>query len=185
MNIFMLDKNPKISAQYHADKHVVKMIVEYAQLLSTAHRVLDGKPKKVSYVTKTGKNRNKTIYELNNEYLTNVYNAAHVNHPSAIWVRESHKNYVWLHEMAVELCKEYTIRYGKIHKTQNVLSSLSFLPKNIPLKNKTNIPLAMPNECKKDCPVESYREYYRTEKKSILFWKTKIPYWITQPEELR
>ena len=42
MNIFVLDKDPHIAAQMHCDRHVPKMIVESAQMLSTAHRLLDG-----------------------------------------------------------------------------------------------------------------------------------------------
>ena len=44
MNIFYLHNDPQIAAQMHCDKHVVKMILEYAQLLSTAHHELDGVP---------------------------------------------------------------------------------------------------------------------------------------------
>ncbi len=42
MNIFVLDEDPVISAQMMCDKHIPKMIVEAAQMLSTAHRMLDG-----------------------------------------------------------------------------------------------------------------------------------------------
>ena len=42
MNIFYLHENPEICAEYHCDKHVVKMILETAQMLSTAHRIIDG-----------------------------------------------------------------------------------------------------------------------------------------------
>lgn len=174
----MLDNNPKLSAQYHADKHVVKMIVEYAQLLSTAHRVLDGKPKKVSYVTKTGKKRTKTLYELDDKRFEALYSASHVNHPSAVWVRESYENYLWLHEMAVELCREYSVRYNKIHKTQSVLSVLSFLPKKIPAITKTPLKLAMPEQYHNENPVEAYRTYYREEKQHLVSWKTRIPFWF-------
>ena len=88
MNIFYLDKDPKKCAEMHCDKHVVKMILEYAQLLSTAHRVLDG-----------------------NEWADHVglYKATHKNHPSAIWARESAGNYFWLNKLFQELCKEYTL----------------------------------------------------------------------------
>ena len=53
MNIFYLDRHPKICAEYHCDKHTVKMIIEYAQLMSTAHRVLDGE----EYYDKTSNGR--------------------------------------------------------------------------------------------------------------------------------
>lgn len=176
MNIFMLDENPKLSAQYHNDKHVVKMIVEYAQLLSTAHRVLDGKPKKVDYVTTTGKPRSKTIYVLDGT--EGIYEAAHVNHPSAVWVRESVSNYLWLHEMSVYLCREYSVRYNKIHKSQSVIAKLSNLPKNIRSVGKTKLPLAMPEKYHKENPVEAYRAFYRDGKSHIANWKTVVPNWF-------
>jgi len=176
MNIFMLDEKPKLSAQYHNDKHVVKMIVEYAQLLSTAHRVLDGTSQKVNYVTKTGKPRTKTVYVLDDN--DGIYEAAHVNHPSAVWVRESENNYLWLHEMSVYLCREYSVRYDKIHKSQSVIAKLSNLPKNIVSAGKTKLPLAMPEEYHQENPVEAYRAFYRDGKSHIANWKTVVPWWF-------
>ena len=97
MNIFYLHPDPKKCAEMHLNKHCVKMILEYAQLLSTAHRVLDGD-------------------DYANQY--NLYKATHVNHPSAIWVRQSCYNYSWLMQLLCHLCIEYTHRYGKVHKVQ-------------------------------------------------------------------
>ena len=103
MNIFYLDPHPTVAAQQCCDKHVVKMILESAQMLSTAHRVLD-------------KNDNELLYK-----------EAHKNHPSTKWVRESHLNYQWLYAHFVALGEEYTARYGKIHvsiaKLKNFLKS--------------------------------------------------------------
>jgi hypothetical protein len=145
MNIFLLHFNPKTAAEYHCDKHVVKMILETAQLLYTCHWVL------------------------NPEGLQeNAYKKCHVNHPCGIWVRESLSNYKWLCELGKYLCEEYTFRYGKIHKTQ---LHLEWLMQNPPGSltdvGITEIRLAMPDEYKQPNPVESYRSYYRENKLKI------------------
>jgi len=114
MNIFYLDNDPKVCAEMHNDKHCIKMILEYAQLLSTAHRVLDGT---LSVgLSETG--RKQTRYVLPDNRESKLYVATHINHPSAIWVRKSYANYVWLSKLLTELCREYTYRYGKVHKVQ-------------------------------------------------------------------
>ena len=114
MNIFYLDHDTQKCAEMHNDKHVVKMILEYAQLLSTAHRILDG-------VLSTGvsaSGRKKTVYVLADDRDTTLYSATHVNHPSAVWVRQSDANYMWLAELLEMVCGEYTYRYGKVHKVE-------------------------------------------------------------------
>jgi len=98
MNIFYLDKNTSVCASFTADRHVCKMIIEYAQLLSTAHFVLDGQ--------QVG------------------YKPTHKNHPCAVWVRQSTGNYDWLFDLFECLCREYTLRYGKHHKTSELLTVL-------------------------------------------------------------
>jgi hypothetical protein len=85
MNIFYLNYNPVICAQEHCDKHVVKMIVEYAQLLSTAHRVLDG----IGYVELSANNRKVKRFKLDEPRESSLYKACHINHPSAVWTRSS------------------------------------------------------------------------------------------------
>jgi hypothetical protein len=54
MNIFVLDTNPAKAAKYHNNKHCVKMILETAQLLSTAHRIIDGKQEEIYFKTLQG-----------------------------------------------------------------------------------------------------------------------------------
>ena len=114
MNIFYLDSNPKLSAEFHTDKHVIKMIIEYAQLLSTAHRVLDGE----MFFEYSKNNRKIKRYKLN-KYDDILYKATHMNHPSAIWVRQSSKHYDFLFEMFEHLCYEYTKRYNRTDKCTN------------------------------------------------------------------
>ena len=131
MNIFYLDNDPRICAEMHVDKHVVKMILEYAQLLSTAHRVLDGDI--VIGLSKTG--RKQTRYVLPDSRDSIMYSATHINHPSAQWVRQSFQNYIWLTDLLNFLCEEYTYRYGKVHKIESsgLLNTLMVkVPKNIP-----------------------------------------------------
>ena len=110
MNIFYLDKNPKIAAQMHCDKHVVKMVLEYAQILSTAHRVIDGD----EVADREG-----------------LYKIAHKNHPSTAWARAGRGNYNWLSDLWGYLGNEYTHRYGKVHKAATK-EWLFYAPDNIP-----------------------------------------------------
>lgn len=159
MNIFYLDQYPTHAARYHCDKHVVKMILETAQLLCTAHRVLDGDENVPPY----------------------FYKKTHVNHPCAIWVRENTYNYEWTRELFQYLNEEYSTRYKKIHKCKTLFyPDLFSYPKNIKYgKGKTPIPLAMPDDCKVDNnPVLSYRRYYKRYKANIAKWTSRpIPYW--------
>ena len=129
MNIFHVDTDPKICAEQMCDKHVVKMVIETAQLLSTAHRVVDGE----EYKGKTKSNRNiKRWLHPDAEMETKLYKACHVNHPSTIWTRETSSNYEWLYTHFVALCDEYTHRYGKVHMTDTKLrNTLSRTPRNL------------------------------------------------------
>ena len=184
MNIFYLDKNPQRCAQMHVDKHCVKMILEYAQLLSTAHRVLDG----VLTIGLSQSGRKRQQYVLSDEREQVLYSATHVNHPSAVWVRQSVANYMWLAELLEECCKEYTYRYGKIHKVESsdLMQTLkNIFPKNIQDKPFTEPTPAMPDECKvAGDSITSYRNYYFNSKGHLWSWKGKInsrerPRWMS------
>ena len=177
MNIFYLHKDPEISAKMHCDKHVVKMIIEYAQLMSTAHRILDGD----EYEGKTKIGRRIRRWKHPNKNIENtIYKASHINHPSAVWARESVANYVWLYNLFKKLCDEYTHRYGKIHETDIKLrSALWTLPVNIPYKPFTEPPQAMPDYCKRKDVIDAYRSYYINEKKRFAKrTKRDIPKWF-------
>ena len=147
MNIFYLDKNPKLCAQYHVDRHVVKMILETAQLLSTAHWLTGGE---------------------------GPYRATHKNHPSAIWARSNKSNYNWLCKLGLELCEEYTYRYGKVHLSiQKCLKALEVAPINMPTKLFEQPPQCMPDEYKDKCSVKAYWNYYIGEKHVVANPKTE------------
>lgn len=180
------------------NKHVVKMILETAQMLSTAHRRVDGKLTEYEVILPKFKNINgikvdtgwvtkkKKKYVLPDSYHEErVYKAAHTNHPSSVWARQSISNYSWLYCHFNALCKEYTHRYGKIHATETkLLTILANVPRNIPSYNFTQPPCCMPDYCKiTNDAVINYRYYYVTEKKSMLqYTNREAPLWITEGE---
>lgn len=140
MNIFFLSLSPKEAARLHCDKHVVKMIIETAQLLYSAHWVLDPE-----------------------DLPDFAYKLAHKNHPCSIWVRKSLVNYLWLCSLGWWLCKEYQYRYGdmKIHKSEShILWLMEHPPKSITIKGFTKPPQAMPDEFKQDDFISAYQLFY-------------------------
>ena len=136
MNLFYLDHDPKKAARMQCDKHVVKMILETAQLLSTAHAELDGE--------------------------SPAYKPTHKNHPSAVWVRSSAYAYTWAWRHLRELGIEYSKRYNKAHKTiVEHLSTLRVLPESINMDmTPTEPPQCMYDECRRDDTVLAYQLYY-------------------------
>ena len=155
MNIFVLDCNPRLAAQYHCDKHVVKMCLEYAQLLSTAARQLCVRPSAV------------------------LYRSTHVNHPCARWVRQSSGNVRWMRRMLVCLGAEYSRRYhGRQHRSVNIgIRAADQLLACMPNKRRTPFALAMPDKYRSRDAVASYRRYYKGSKAAIATWKTNPPAW--------
>jgi hypothetical protein len=155
MNIFVLDEDPKTCAKMHCDKHCVKMILETAQLLCGVHHTIG----------------NEAPYKL-----------SHRNHPCSIWVRECLENYVWLCDLGIELCKEYTYRYGRRHKSQDIIEWCVINLPNIRENGElTPFKLAMPDECKiNEDPVSSYRKYYVDFKSGFAKWKNRdTPQWYS------
>ena len=159
MNIFVLDSDPQVAASYHCDMHVVKMILESAQILSTIHH-------------KQGTGRHW------------MYKATHRNHPCVLWVEESIDNYVWVCELALALCKEYTNRYHKRHKSQDILEKLSVIFPKLDEKGLTQFYQAVPLELKSlTDPVGAYRSFYRykkhIERKKIDWRHSPVPKWFS------
>lgn len=181
MNIFYLDRDPKTCAEMHLDKHVVKMILEYAQLLSTAHRVLDGKV----YTAKTAAGRNIDRYLLEDSPLESLlFKASHIKHPSAIWCRANVQNYMWLAELLEWTCVEYTHRYGKVHSVEQsgLMQALkNNFPKNLPIGPFTDPPPAMPDDCKvSGNSLASYHKYYLEKKRPFAKWTNRpMPDWFS------
>ena len=178
MNIFYLHNDPTECAKLHNNKHVVKMILEYAQLLSTAHRYLDGNVT----VGLSVSGRKRTTYILDSTLNSILYASTHINHPSAIWVRKSPENYLWLANMLIALCEEYTYRYGKTHKVERdglCFVLLKNIPKNIGNEGWSEPTPAMPEEFKvPGDSIQAYINYYVGAKKHLANWKKRtIPSW--------
>ena len=162
MNIFLLDFDTKKCAEYHCDKHVVKMILETAQLLCGVHHMTP----QVPY------NHRTTTVEV-------PYKLSHKNHPCAIWARESLSNYLYLCDLGLELCKEYTYRYGKRHKSQDIIEWCLVNKPTIIDIGFTTPPKAMPDEFKVEDVIQSYRNYYIGAKKDFAKWKNReVPEWF-------
>jgi hypothetical protein len=161
MNIFYLDENVKTCAEYHCDKHVVKMIVESTQILSTVLRSFD------------------YDYEF-------LYKSTHVNHPCVIWTRHSYKNFTFLLDLALMLCIEYTKRYGKTHSCEEIIYRIAIecfddsFKLNFKEQAFTEPAQCMPIQYRIDGnPIQAYRNYYINEKSSFAKWKlNNIPYWF-------
>jgi hypothetical protein len=162
MNIFFLSLNPKEAAELHCDTHVVKMILESAQLLYSAH------------------------WLLNPESLPETaYKIAHKNHPCSIWTRKSISNYMWLASLAWWLCKEYQYRYGqeRTHKTEaHIVWLLENPPKSIPFCIFTPPAQAMPDEYKHSDVITAYRTFYieskHKKRKIVNYTKREWPHWM-------
>ena len=175
MNIFVLDKDPHIAAQMHCDKHVPKMIVESAQMLSTAHRLLDGE--EYMAPSKSGKRMVKH-YRLS-EYDDVIYKAVHAKHPCTIWTMESYDNYVWHWDLFKYLSWEFEYRFGKVHASWDKLSNvLANLPRNIRIGSLTPFAKAMkayPDLMEIADPVKAYQEFYKVDKIKFAKWEKGRP----------
>lgn len=160
MNVFFLDNNPKQCAIYHNNKHCIKQLLESSQLLCGVHHVVGTQ--------------------------TDIpYRLSHKNHPCAIWARESLSNYLYLCELGLELCNEYTYRYGKRHKSLEVIMWCISNRPNIPDIGFTEPARAMPDEYKVKSVVQSYRNYYIGAKSGFANWKNReVPFWFSQKNEL-
>ena len=155
MNIFRVHDNPMIAAQSLCNKHVVKMVLETAQILSAAH------------------------HTANSQYADKVYKVTHKNHPCTKWVRESRSNYQWTFIHLLGLLNEYTYRYNKRHKTSRLLPYLCITP-NLPDVGETKPPQAMYDDCRHPDVIHAYRTYYKERQTEIdMQWtKRKRPNWL-------
>jgi len=178
MNIFVLSYDVKKAAKYSVDKHIIKMPTEHGQLLSTVfwheseviERFVAGRKKIINVPKIKGK---KPLYKL-----------SHVNHPCAIWVRESRENFLWLVDYTEALYNEYQFRYGPNDKHGRVVRMIKFCKENhhlieFPKKGLTPFALAMPWYLQiPHKPVLSYRLYYMMCKRHLADWKKrKVPFW--------
>ena len=187
MNIFYVDKNPETAAKMMCDKHIIKMILESAQMLCSAKRVLDGK--EYFDTTKNGRKIKRWRLDNPNEEAT-IYKAGWLGHPSTQWVMKSAYNYIWLYKHMMAMNEEYKLRYNhtKDHlAVQKLGELLRQPPKNINIKAlATDATPAMPDECiVPGESVASYRKYYIMKKVRFATWKapSKMPDWFKEGVE--
>lgn len=183
MNIFFVDRDPVVAAQMLCDKHVVKMILESAQMLCTAHRVLDG----VESEARTKSGRRQKVWNFPDSISQQqklLYKAAYVNHPCTVWVRYSEQTYTWLLTHFCQMLQEYKLRYNKEHACTKLLSVLIFFPSYFLTAEKKgwiDPPACMPVKYIDPTDiVQSYRNYYIEGKRHIHFWSPprQPPDWI-------
>jgi hypothetical protein len=181
MNVFFLNYDAQKCAEMHIDKHVTKMCIEYPQLMSTAHRFLDGE----EYTELSANGRRIKRWRLSDVRENHLMLASHINHPSAIWVRDNVHNYMWLYQMWLYLLEEYRYRYGKNHACSRLIPYLAIRPHKIAIDRKFFPPTpAMPTELKvlaenpipgrKYDSLKSYHNYYNVSKRSFASWRGKI-----------
>tara|TARA_A100001391_G_scaffold204653_2_gene201104 strand:- start:8212 stop:8712 length:501 start_codon:yes stop_codon:yes gene_type:complete len=150
MQIFIIDKDPVQAARVQCDKHVVKMPLECAQMLCTALHQYD-------------------VADI-------PYKTSHARHPCTLWVTGSRSNFFWLVVHGLVLCSEYTIRYKRLHKSQEVIEWCMSKAHHIPEGALTEPPQAVPDEFKRDNVITAYRAYYHS-KVSFAKWKRNKPTW--------
>jgi len=186
MNIFILDENPTIAARMQCDRHVVKMIIESAQMLSTAHRVIAGTVEKRK--SKSGRSMIRYYRHPDDKLESVLYKGVHYNHPCTQWTHETDSNYMWHYDHFIALCNEYTYRYNRRHATDSRLrDTLKRPPKNIPIGILTPFRLAMnanPECINESDPVGSYRKFYQTKQTRFdMRWTNRnVPCWFIRNE---
>ena len=157
MNIFALDANPVLAARYHCDKHVVKMVTESAQILSTVLR------------------------EAGVDH-PDLYKSTHANHPCVKWAGENRSNFAWLLNLMVNLLGEYDRRYdgaGKFLRPRKMAGLFARFMWELPEGDQTPFALAMPEPYRSEDAIASYRRYYKNDKADLAKWKCGAPEWWT------
>lgn len=175
MNIFFLSTSTRRCARWHCDKHVVKMILEYTQILYTSNHVNGGTA---------------TVMESAPICLSTGargYKLHAKNHPSVLWASESLAHYMWLLSLALDLVQEHSFRFSPkaIHACHPHLVWLRAHPPPGLFSHllwKRDPPPAMPEEYRVNSrSIDCYRAYYNGGKRGLLkYTKRSLPHIITQ-----
>lgn len=185
MNIFFLDADLKLCAKYHCDKHVVKMITEHNQMLTTNLYVLCNV---IDEKKRVDEKKMKKVFRdfprVNERGKIEPYKMTHLNHPWTFWLRQDVERAMWAINLTKELCEEYTRRYKKIHKGSAINDWLrkkyeSFNARDSTVDEKT-MPQCMPEQFKvTGNPVAAYRKYYKIAKSNFAKWNhSEKPKWM-------
>lgn len=160
MNIFVLSTDARESAAMLCDKHICKMAIESAQMLSTAIA---------------------ERLEIDTDKSIGLYSPAYRHHPCTLWVGESIENFDWLVEHALEICYQFLLRFGHRHASEAIIKHAAIYAPLFDRIPRTEFVQCMPDFYKGQDPVDAYRRYYRTEKSRFATWKnTQPPYWWTK-----
>jgi hypothetical protein len=177
MNIFVLDLDPALCAQYHCNSHIVKMITEHNQILGSIAYFARGVNKK-SEITSTF--IEKTFQGFPRKLNGNIlpYGIGYRNHPCTQWAAKSLDNYRWLCTLNAYMCKEYTRRYGRVHAGEAITNWYAVNHPELPMLGLTPFAQAMPEDCKNPDVVKAYRTYYINHKARFAKWPAdSVPNW--------
>lgn len=177
MNIFVLDLDPVLCAQYHCDKHLVKMITEHNQILGSIAYTARGIKRKKDITPEFIEKRFQGFPRVQGN-TPHPYGIGYKNHPCTTWAGKSLNNYRWLCTLNDEMCKEYTKRYGREHAGEAITSWYTTNHPKLPAIGITPFAQAMPAECKALDAVTAYRQYYRVHKARFARWAhSSTPSW--------
>lgn len=163
MNIFVLDRDPRVAAEYHSDKHVVKMPTETAQMVSFVYH-------------------DPSLWQGEIPDFVMAFSKSHYNHPCSVWMRESLSNFTFSCRLGLELYHEYQHRYNRPDRHGRARRIFEFAlanPPGIEERGLTDFATAMDERYLRGDAVESYRNYYRMAKSHIHSWRNRTkPSWI-------
>jgi hypothetical protein len=177
MNIFVLDLDPKKCAEYHCNKHLVKMCTEHNQILGSIAYTARGVKKKAE-ITPDFILKHFKSFPRKKDGEPHPYGIGYKNHPCTQWAAASVENYEWLCDLNLEMCKEYTRRYGKIHAGQMITEWYAHNRPKLFNRGMTPFAQAMPDDCKDPDVVKAYRNYYIKHKARFAKWpQDRVPHW--------
>ena len=186
MNIFILDTDPQRCAEYHCDKHLVKMITEHNQILGSIAYTARGITRKKD-ITPEFVDEHFQRFPRQKDGKPHPYGIGYKNHPCTQWAAASNNNYVWLCHLTLEMCREYTRRYGRKHAGEEICKWYYYnIPQGLPqTESMTPFAQAMPNDSKNPDAVLAYRNYYIKHKARFGKWAhSTVPEWFKVTEQL-
>jgi hypothetical protein len=185
MNIFILDTNPELCAKYHCDKHLVKMITEHNQILGSIAYTARGIMRKKDITPEFIQKKFQGFPRKDENGSPKPYGIGYKNHPCTTWTSASMQNYLWLCNLTLRMCDEYTKRYGRKHAGEDICRwYYSNMPATLPMLQMTPFVQAMPDDCKNPNAVVAYRDYYKKYKARFAKWAhSETPEWFATTNE--
>jgi hypothetical protein len=184
MNVFVLDLDPQKCAEYHCNKHLVKMITEHNQILGSIAYTARGIQRKKEITPEFVKQVFQGFPRKHADGSPNPYGIGYANHPCTKWAADSKENYEWLCELNIRMCQEYTLRYGRIHAGELITNFYAKNAPKLPSRGMTKFAQAMPEDCKNEYAPTAYRNYYIKHKAQFAKWPAdRVPHWWPNPTE--